>query len=94
MALNDRLLKLETQITTDKAQLENSQVQLSEAKIKNRDFTDQTIAFGLSPLGHKHFNVLGRYHFTVPKEVLRGDLRPVRMPEEADEELQSASFRS
>ena len=29
----------------------------------------------LSPLGHKHFNVLGRYHFTVPEEVLRGDLR-------------------
>jgi len=25
----------------------------------------------LSPLGHKHFNVLGRYHFTVPEEVLR-----------------------
>ena len=35
----------------------------------------------LSPLGHKHFNVLGRYHFTVPEEVLRGDLRPLRMPE-------------
>ena len=44
----------------------------------------------LSPLGHKHFNVLGRYHFTVPEEVLRGDLRPLRMPEEADEELQIA----
>ena len=44
----------------------------------------------LSPLGHKHFNVLGRYHFTVPEEVLRGNLRPLRMPEEADEELQIA----
>jgi hypothetical protein len=44
----------------------------------------------LSPLGHKDFNVLGRYHFTVPEEVLRGDLRPLRMPEEADEELQIA----
>jgi hypothetical protein len=22
----------------------------------------------LSPLGHKDFNVLGRYHFTVPEE--------------------------
>jgi TnpA family transposase len=44
----------------------------------------------LSPLGHKHFNVLGRYHFTVPEEVLRGDLRPLRMPEQADEELEIA----
>ena len=46
MALNDRLLKLETQVQTDKAQLENSQVQLSEAKSKNRYFTDQAIVFG------------------------------------------------
>jgi hypothetical protein len=44
----------------------------------------------LSPLGRKHFKVLGRYHFTVPEEVLGGDLRPPRMPEEADEELQIA----
>jgi hypothetical protein len=28
--------------------------------------------------------------FTVPEEVLRGDLRPLRMPEEADEELEIA----
>ena len=34
--------------------------------------------------------MLGRYHFTVPEEVLRGELRPLRMPEEADEELQVA----
>ena len=46
MALNDRLLKLETQVQTDKAQLKNSQVQLSEAKSKNRYFTDQAIVFG------------------------------------------------
>jgi TnpA family transposase len=26
----------------------------------------------LSPLSHKHFNMLGRYHFAVPEEVLRG----------------------
>ena len=29
----------------------------------------------LSPLSHKHFNMLGRYHFAVPEEVLRGELR-------------------
>jgi Tn3 transposase DDE domain len=32
----------------------------------------------LSPLSHKHFNILGRYHFAVPEEVLRGELRPLR----------------
>jgi hypothetical protein len=41
-------------------------------------------------LSHKHFNMLGRHHFAVPEEVLRGELRPLRMPEEADEELQVA----
>jgi hypothetical protein len=30
----------------------------------------------LSPLADKHFNVLGRYHFTVTDSILRGDLRP------------------
>jgi hypothetical protein len=28
----------------------------------------------LSPLSHKHFNILGRYHFAVPEEVLRGTI--------------------
>ena len=32
----------------------------------------------LSPLNNKHFNMLGRYYFTVPEEVLRGELRPLR----------------
>jgi hypothetical protein len=34
----------------------------------------------LSPLADKHFNVLGRYHFTVNDSILRGDLRPLRDP--------------
>ena len=41
----------------------------------------------LSPLSYKHFNMLGCYHFAVPEEVLRGELRPLRMPEEVDQEL-------
>ena len=45
LALNERLLKLESQIETDKAQLEDSQAQLLEAKYKNRDLTDQAILF-------------------------------------------------
>ena len=44
-ALNDRLLKLESQVKTEKAQLEDSQAQLTVAKSKNRDFTDQAIVF-------------------------------------------------
>ena len=31
-----------------------------------------------SPLSHKHFIMLGRYHFAVPEKVVRGELRPLR----------------
>jgi hypothetical protein len=42
----------------------------------------------LSPLGNKHFNImLGRYHFDVSDSVLRGELRPLRDPKEADEDM-------
>lgn len=42
----------------------------------------------LSPLGDKHINVQGRYHFTITDAVLRGELRPLRTPDQAD-----AAFR-
>ena len=45
VALNDRLLKLESQVKTDEVQLANSKAQLTEAKNKNREFTDQDIVF-------------------------------------------------
>jgi TnpA family transposase len=35
----------------------------------------------LSPLGHDHMNVLGRYAFSLPETVMRGELRPLRNPE-------------
>jgi hypothetical protein len=36
----------------------------------------------LSPPASKYFNVLGRYHFTLPDEaVRRGELRPLRNPQ-------------
>ena len=41
----------------------------------------------LSPLGSKHFNVLGRYHFDVSDAVRRGELRPLRNPNEFEQEL-------
>jgi TnpA family transposase len=34
----------------------------------------------LSPHGHAHINMLGRYSFAVPELVARGDLRPLRNP--------------
>jgi len=34
----------------------------------------------LSPLGHEHINMLGRYAFTLPDPVARGELRPLRRP--------------
>lgn len=35
----------------------------------------------LSPLIHKHINMLGRYSFSVPESVTRGELRPLRNPD-------------
>jgi TnpA family transposase len=34
----------------------------------------------LSPLRSRHFNILGRYHFTVTDSVLKGEMRPLRNP--------------
>lgn len=36
----------------------------------------------LSPLGSKHFNALGRYYFDLSDAVRRGELRPLRDPNE------------
>ncbi len=37
----------------------------------------------LSPLGLKHINMLGRYAFSLPDFVARGELRPLRDPRTA-----------
>ena len=34
----------------------------------------------ISPLAHRHINFLGRYAFTIPDSVARGELRPLREP--------------
>ena len=39
----------------------------------------------LSPLGDKHINVQGRYHLTITEAVLKGELRPLRDPDETEE---------
>ena len=40
----------------------------------------------LSPLGHEHINILGRYAFSLPDRIARGGLRPLRNPAPALEE--------
>src|SRR5271168_3604455 len=40
----------------------------------------------LSPLGHEHINMLGRYAFTLPDHVARGELRPLRDPNQPPDE--------
>ena len=37
----------------------------------------------LSPLVFDHINLLGRYAFCVPDSVQRGELRPLRSPSDA-----------
>lgn len=34
----------------------------------------------LSPLGYGHINVLGHYSFTLAKQVMKGQLRPLNQP--------------
>lgn len=36
----------------------------------------------LSPMRHEHINMLGRYSFSVPEAVAKGELRPLRNPAE------------
>jgi len=31
----------------------------------------------LSPVGHEHINIVGRYSFHLPEEVEKGELRPL-----------------
>ena len=38
----------------------------------------------LSPLLHEHINMLGRYSFSVPEAVAKGELRPLRDPSDND----------
>ncbi len=43
----------------------------------------------LSPFIHEHINLLGRYSFAVPEAVTRGELRPLRKPEDLNRVLRS-----
>lgn len=39
----------------------------------------------LSPLGYKHINMLGRYQFALAEHLKRGELRPLRDPDDFGE---------
>jgi hypothetical protein len=36
----------------------------------------------LSPLARSHINFVGKYHFSLPEEVKRGELRPLHDPDD------------
>ncbi len=40
----------------------------------------------LSPLGHEHINMPGRYHFVMSEPIARGELRPLRDPADRGEQ--------
>ena len=50
---------------------------LAQLRAEGFDVRDDDVA-RLSPLGHEHINMLGRYAFTLPEQVARGELRPLR----------------
>jgi len=50
---------------------------LDQLRAGGHDVRDEDVA-RLSPLGFDHINMLGRYAFTLPGTVARGELRPLR----------------
>jgi len=52
---------------------------LDQLRAGGHEVRDEDIA-RLSPLGFDHINMLGRYAFTLPETVARGELRPLRDP--------------
>jgi TnpA family transposase len=58
---------------------------IDELRREGFDVRDEDLS-RLSPLSHGHLNVLGRYSFTLPETVARGELRPLRRPGEISDE--------
>jgi hypothetical protein len=52
---------------------------LNQLRMEGFKILDEDVA-RLSPLGHDHINMLGRYAFTLPARVALGELRPLRDP--------------
>ena len=52
---------------------------LNQLRAEGFDVREEDVAC-LSPLGFEHINILGRYAFTLPDAVARGELRSLRNP--------------
>jgi len=52
---------------------------LAQLRAEGFNVRDEDVA-RLSPLAHEHINMLGRYAFTLPEPIARGELRPLRSP--------------
>ena len=57
-----------------------TEVALKELRKEGYPIRDEDVV-RLSPLGHSHINMGGRYTFAVPEEVARGELRPLHDPQ-------------
>jgi hypothetical protein len=62
---------------------------LNHLRRRGEEVRDEDVA-RLSPLGKRHFNVLGQYRFTDIDSVLKGEMRPLRDPNDADYSSDSA----
>ena len=58
---------------------------LNQLRAEGFDVRAEDVA-RLSPLGFDHINMLGRYAFILPDQVARGELRPLRDPQNTDDE--------
>ena len=58
---------------------------LNQLRAESFDVRDEDVA-RLSPLSFDHVNMLGRYAFTLPEVVVRGELRPLRDPRSGGDE--------
>jgi TnpA family transposase len=58
---------------------------LNQLRSESFQVLDDDVA-RLSPLGPEHINMLGRYVFTLPDHVARGELRPLRVPNQPPDE--------
>jgi len=58
---------------------------LNQLRAEGFDVRPQDAA-RLSPLGFDHINMLGRYAFTLPDQIARGELRPLHDPKTVDDE--------
>ena len=56
---------------------------LAQLRQEGHPVRDEDVA-RLSPFVHGHINLLGRYSFAVPEAVTRGELRPLRNPDDPD----------